>query len=665
MRPNLRDYGHNPTNIHETDTNEMDKNTIWGFVLIAAILIGFSFFNRPSKEQLAEQQRLRDSIAHVEQMKIEAEALAREAQAIYEAQQAAAEAADTAAAAKRIHDMYGAFAPAAVGTEQYTVLENDLVRLNISNKGGRIAQAELKEYKAWGDTVNDLTLFSGDESMLNFLLITANNRVLKTSDLYFTPQGIQTLADSTQVLTMRLFTADSASHIDVTYLLPAADYMARMQIQASKMDKILAHNVNSLEMQWNQKIRQQEQGRKFENQYSTLQYMFLGDDTDKLSETSDDSEDISSRLRWIAYKDQFFSTVMIADDAFTSTQLTSTMMRAPYIKEYNTITSVSFDPTGKEATDFRLYLGPNHYNTLKAYDEGVEKDARLHLQDLVPLGWSAVSWIDKVLVIPMFDIFSSWGIHIGWIIVLMTLVIKLIIFPFTWMSYKSTAKMRVLKPQIEAINAKYPAEKMQERQQATMALYSKYGVSPMSGCLPMLLQFPFLMAMFWFFPTAIELRGQSLFWAQDLSTYDAVITWSGHIPIISWIFGNHLSLFCLLMTITNIAYTYFNMQNQQTGQEMKAMKWMMYLMPLMFLFIFNEYAAGLSFYYLVSMLFTIIQTLVLRWTTNDEKLLKKMEETVAKKGKNPKKSGFMARLEQMQREQQAYAREQAKKRSPR
>ncbi len=643
----------------------MDKNTIWGMVLIAAIFIGFSFFNRPSKEQLAEQQRYRDSIAYAEQLKIEAEELAREAQALYEAQQAAAEAADTALVAQRLKDMYGTFAPAATGEEQFTVLENDLVRLTFSNKGGRIYQAELKEYKAWGDTVNDLTLFAGDEASLNFMLVTANNRVLKTADLYFTPQRIKTDAEGTKTLTMRLCTADEAAFIDFTYTLPAADYMARMQMRASHMDDVLVHNLNSLEMQWNQKIRQQEQGRKFENQYAALQYMFLGDDTESLSTTDDDSEEISSRLRWIAYKDQFFSTVMIADNAFTATQLTSTMLRAPYLKEYNTITSVAFDPTGKESTDFRLYFGPNHYNTLKAYDEDVVKDDRLHLQDLVPLGWKGVSWIDKVLVIPMFDIFSSWGIHIGWIILLMTLVIKLIIFPFTWSSYKSTAKMRVLKPQIEAINAKIPQEKMQERQQATMALYSKYGVSPMSGCLPMLLQMPFLMAMFWFFPTAIELRGQSLFWAQDLSTYDAVLTWNANIPIISWLFGNHLSLFCLLMTLTNVVYTYFNMQNQQPGQEMKAMKWMMYLMPVMFLFIFNDYAAGLSYYYLVSMLFTIIQTLILRWTTDDEKLLKKMEAAVAKRGKNPKKTGLAARLEQMQREQQAYAREQAKKRSPR
>ncbi len=644
----------------------MDKNTIWGIVLIALIFIGFSFFNRPSEEQLAAQQRYRDSIAYVEQMKIEAEELAREAERIHQEQIAAAEAADTELMNQRISEMYGVFAPAATGEAQYTILENEKVRLHIANKGGRIYQAELKDYKAFGDTVNNLTLFSGDEANLNLLLVTANNRVLRTADLYFAASNIKLTTDSTQVLTMRLKTTDESAYIDFIYTLPSNDYMARWEVRASHMENLLAHQTNSLEMQWSQKIRQQEQGRKFENQYSTLQYMFPDGDTDNLKETDDDSEQISSRLRWIGYKDQFFSTVLIADQAFTATQLTSNMERAPYIKGYNTITSIAFDPTGKEATSFRLYMGPNHYNTLKAYDDNVEKDKRLNLEELVPLGWKGVSWIDKILVIPMFDIFSSWGIHIGWIIVLMTLVIKLIIFPFTWMSYKSTAKMRVLKPHIDAINEKYPQEKMQERQQATMALYSKYGVSPMSGCLPMLLQFPFLMAMFWFFPTAIELRGQSLFWAQDLSTYDAVISWSANIPIISWVFGNHISLFCLLMTITNIGYTYLNMKNQpSTGQQEGCMKGMMYMMPVMFLFIFNEYAAGLSYYYLVSMLFTMLQTGILRLTTNDTKLLAQMEKAVAKRGKNPKKTGLAARLEEMQRQQQAYAREQAKKRSPR
>ena len=301
-------------------------------------------------------------------------------------------------------------------------------------------------------------------------------------------------------------------------------------------------------------------------------------------------------------------------------------------------------------------MGPNHYNTLKSYDEGVEKAEQLHLKSLVPLGWKIVSWINIILVIPMFDLFTGWGMHIGWVILLMTLVIKLIILPFVFVSYKSSAKMRALKPQIDAINEKYPAEKMQERQQATMQLYQQAGVSPMSGCLPMLFQFPVLMAMFWFLPTAIELRGKSLFWADDLSTYDAVFHWGTNIPLL----GDHLSLFCLLMTIANFGYTFITMQSQATDPNMKFMKYMMYAMPLMFLFIFNDYAAGLSFYYLVSLFITIIQTMIFRWALDDKKMLAEIEANKKKRAGKPK-SGFMQRLEKMQQEQQRMARENAKK----
>ena len=385
--------------------------------------------------------------------------------------------------------------------------------------------------------------------------------------------------------------------------------------------------------------------------------MLVGGEMEKLSESKDDSQKESARIKWIGYKDQFFSTVLIADDAFTSTELHSTLQgkHSGYIKEYAAQTSVPFDLTGKNPTGFRFYCGPNHYHTLKAYDEGKEKDERLYLNQLVPLGWKIVSWINTALVIPMFDLFTSWGLHIGIVILLMTIVIKLIILPFVFVSYKSSAKMRALKPQIDAINEKYPAEKMQERQQATMQLYQQAGVSPMSGCLPMLFQFPVLMAMFWFLPTAIELRGKSLWWAEDLSTYDAVFHWGFNIPLL----GDHLSLFCLLMTICNIGYTYITMQSQATDPNMKFMKYMMYAMPLMFLFIFNDYAAGLSYYYLVSLFFTILQTMIFRWTLNDEKMLAEMEANKKKKAGKPK-SGFMERLEKMQREQQRLAREQAK-----
>ncbi len=637
----------------------MDKNTWIGFLLIAVIIVGFSLLNRPSEEQLAERQRIQDSIALVQAQEYEAqrlsEQIAQEAKATQNSEAVAAT--DHEALEQQVAAVYGPFAPAAKGEEGLVIIENEKVRLGIARRGGRIAQAELKEYKAYGDTVNDLCLFQGDESTQSFTLVTQNNRILSTQNLYFQPVDLHTDTAGT-TLVMRLLTNIEGSYMDFVYTLPADDYMVRMSIQPHEMQTALAQNMTSMEMNWAVTIPQQERGRKFEEKYARLQYMFVGGDMETLSEQKHALKNEPSRIRWIAYKDQFFSTVMIADEAFTSTTLESTPLAefSHYIKEYKTTTSVPLDVTGKKPTTFRYYLGPNHYNTLKAYDKDVAKEDELHLKELVPLGWKIVSWINKILVIPMFDLFTSWGLHIGIIILLMTLVIKLIILPFVFASYKSSAKMRVLKPQLDEINAKYPPEKMQERQQATMALYQRAGVSPMSGCLPMLFQFPILMAMFWFLPTAIELRGQSLFWADDLSTYDTLISWSHPIPL----FGTHLSLFCLLMTVVNFLYTYINMQTQSTDPNMKFMKWMMYLMPLMFLFIFNDYAAGLSYYYLVSLLITILQTMIFRWSINDEKLLAQMEANAKKKGGGQKKSGLMARLEKMQQEQQRMARENAK-----
>ena len=638
----------------------MDKNTWIGFALIAAIIIGFSLLNRPSKEELERRQHYQDSVRYARQLEIETQEALRKAEA-----EMATLPAEEKQNSSSLQEVFGAFAPAAIGTDGETVLENQLVKLHIAAKGGNIVKAELKDYKSYGDSINPLVLFNQDETELNFTFITANNRILHSRQLYFAPQSIVVDENGNQTLAMRLLTNTDA-YIDFLYTLPDNDYMAHLSIQSHGMQGVLAQNMNYLEMQWNQLVPQHEKGRKFEERYATLQYMFTDRDVEKLAEAKNDSKNITGKLRWIAYKDQFFSTVLIADDAFTSTQLESNTMpkESGYIKSYKTQASVAFDPAGNNTTDFRLYLGPNHYNTLKAYDKGVEKAERLNLKSLVPLGWKIVSWINMWLVIPMFDLFMSWGMNIGLVILLMTIVIKLIILPFTFSSYRSSAKMRVLKPQIDEINEKYPPEKMQERQQATMALYQKAGVSPMSGCLPMLFQFPVLMAMFWFFPTAIELRGQSLLWAEDLSTYDAIFTWQANIPIISWFFGNHISLFCLLMTITNILYTWLNMQTQATGNDpsAKMMKWMMYLMPVFFMYIFNDYAAGLSYYYFVSLLMTIVQTYIFRWSINDKKLLQQMEAKAAKRSGKPKKSGLMARFERMQREQQQIARENAKRR---
>ena len=613
----------------------MDKNTWIGFLLIAAIIVGFTMLNRPSKEELAEHQRQQDSIALAQQVMAEAQRISDSITVALETE---------APASVEVKESKPA--------EEWITLQNEHLRLTLSTYGGAIQRAELLDYHASGDSVNPLCLFRADEASFGFTLVTINNRILQTSQLVFTPVE----SDASNKAILRLPGSTEDAWLDFVYEL-SEDYMVRFTLVPHNMQNELAQNINSLELLWRQLIPQQEQGRKFEERYAQLQYMLVGGEMEKLSESKDDSQKESARVKWIGYKDQFFSTVLIADEAFSSSQFSSTVQSkySGYIKEYSTHTSVPFDLTGKTTTGFRWYLGPNHYHTLKAYDEGVAKDERLHLNALVPLGWKIVSWINTALVIPMFDLFTSWGLHIGIVILLMTIVIKLIILPFVFVSYKSSAKMRVLKPQIDAINEKFPADKMQERQQATMQLYQQAGVSPMSGCLPMLFQFPVLMAMFWFLPTAIELRGKSLLWADDLSTYDAVFHWGFNIPLI----GDHLSLFCLLMTIANFGYTFITMQSQATDPNMKFMKYMMYAMPLMFLFIFNDYAAGLSYYYLVSLFLTILQTMIFRWTLNDEKMLKEMEENKKKKaGKS--KSRWMQRLEEMQREQQKLAREQAK-----
>ena len=632
----------------------MDRNTWIGFLLIAAIIVGFSMLTRPSKEEMAERQRINDSIMLAQQMQAEAQRVSDSLTAVSLANtQQAAQTVNAEEKAEQLQAIFGDLAVAAQGEDKDIMLENSKVCVFIRTKGGSLTRAFLKGYKAYGDTVSPLCLFRGDETSTSFTLITQNNRIISTANLYFVP-----VVQKQDTIVMRLQTAQEEAWLDFVYTLAPDDYMLRFSIEPHNMQYVLAQNVNSAEMQWTQRIPQQERGRKFEERYAQLQYMLVGGDMEKLSESKHDTKKESARVRWIGYKDQFFSTVLIADDSFSSTEFESTPQDkySKYIKEYNTKTNVNLDITGKQPTGFRYYLGPNHYNTLRAYDKDLEGDAKLHLKELVPLGWKIVAWINKILVIPMFDLFSSWGLHIGIVILLMTLVIKLIILPFVFASYKSSAKMRVLRPQLDEINAKYPADKMQERQQATMALYQRAGVSPMSGCLPMLFQFPVLMAMFWFFPTAIELRGKSLWWAEDLSAYDAILSWGTHIPLL----GDHLSLFCLLMTVANFGYTFITMQQQATDPNMKFMKYMMYAMPLMFLFIFNDYAAGLSYYYLLSLGFTILQTMIFRWSIDDKKLLAQMEENARKRASQPKKSGFMARLEAMQKEQQRMARENAK-----
>ncbi len=640
----------------------MDKNTTIGFLLIALIIIGFALMNKPSEEEIARQRRYNDSIALVQQARMASEAAMREANALLTTQ---TQGADSATVQARLADAFGAFKPSATGTDRHYTLENEVLKVVLSSQGGRIYAAELKDYRTHDSL--PLLLFEGKESVMNFTLLTNNNRIVNTKDLFFTPvSDIQKDADGNQTFALRLNTTEPDAYIDFVYTLPANDYMLHFDIKPTNINKVMPAGTNSLEMKWASKLRQQEKGRKFEERYATLSYRFASEtDVEMLNAAKNDSKRLNNRIKWIAFKDQFFSSILIADDAIISANLSSTVEpeRSKYLKDYTADMVVPFDALGGDPTSFKFFLGPNHHKTLADYDKGVDSDQKLYLRKIIPLGW--FGFVNRYFIIPMFNFFRGFIGNMGIIILLMTLVVKIIIFPMTYKSYMSSAKMRVLKPEIDEINARIPADKPAERQQAMMKLYNKVGVSPMSGCLPLLLQMPILIAMFGFFPTAIELRQESFLWAKDLSTYDAIISWQAHIPLLSSIFDNHISLFCLLMTITTFLSNKLNSATQAAaagGDQMKMMQWMMNLMPLMFFFIFNNYASGLTYYYFLSTLISVAQTYIIRGTVDEEKLLAQLRAKGNARAQNPKKSSFMERLEKMQREQQKAMMQQNKKR---
>jgi YidC/Oxa1 family membrane protein insertase len=559
--------------------------------------------------------------------------------------------------AEQLVQAYGVFAQATKGTDELITLENEKVEVKISSKGGSLYSARLKEYVTFDK--QPLILFEGqEESTFNLTLVSATNRIINTSDLYFTPIK----NPDAQSVVMRLALGEG-SYMDFCYTLSPDDYMLQYTIRGVGLNGILSPNTNSLDIHWQQKARQLEQGRKYENQYTGLYYKYVADDVEHLNETKDDDQQVSNRLKWIGYKNKFFSTVLISDDAFVATRFQSKqLMDDTYLKEFNTTASVVFDLTREDPIGFRYYIGPNKYQLLAAYDKNVPSGQELMLDNLVPLGAKFFRPINKYFIVPIFNFLGNHLTNYGLIIFLLTLIVKTLLFPFTYKSYISSAKMRVLRPQVEEINAKYPKQEQAiDRQKATMDLYSRAGASPMSGCLPMLLPMPIWIALYWLFPTAIELRQESFLWAKDLSTFDAVISWNANIPLISSFVGNHISLFCLLMTIVNVLYTKYNMAMTNTGQQqMPGMKMMMYIMPLMFFFIFNQNSSGLSYYYFISTLIAIIQTFSFRFFVNEEKLLLKLEEN---KKKPKKKSGFMKRLEEAQRMQQEQLRKQQNQRT--
>ena len=602
----------------------MDKNTITGLVLIGILLVVFSILSRPSQEQLEAQQHYYDSIAQ-EQRQAELEAKAQAALANERISRA---------------DSTALFYQAINGKDSIITIQNNVAALSINTKGGRISSVVLKEYMEQ-DKKTPLTLFRDEDVSMNFLFYN-QRETIQTQDYYFTPVNV---TDST--VTMRL-AADSASYIDFEYAMHPDNYLVDFDIHATGMDGKLASTNKTVDIEWAQKARQIEKGYVYENRLAELTYKVAGEGSDYLSANGDDEEQVPGRVDWIAFKNQFFSAVMLSEEGFEKTHLTSKMeaQGSGYIKDYAAEMNTAFDPTGQQSTRLFLYLGPNHYKTLTALDK--ERDEKWELNRLVYLGWPIIRWVNKWIIINIFDWLQGWGLSMGVVLLLLTVIVKIVIFPTTWKTYMSSAKMRVLKPKIDEINRKYPKqEDAMKKQQEIMGLYSQYGVSPMGGCLPMLLQFPIIIALFMFIPSAIELRQQSFLWADDLSTYDAIITFPFNIPFM----GNHLSLFCLLMTVTNILNAKFMMQQQDTGAnpQMAMMKWMQYLMPIMFLFILNSYPSGLNYYYFLSTLISVVTTIILRRTTDEAKLLAQLEAN-KKDPKKMKKSGFAARLEAMQKQ---------------
>ncbi|EJX07852.1 inner membrane protein translocase component YidC [gut metagenome] len=608
----------------------MDKNTLVGFTLIGAVLIGFSIYNRPSQEEMARAQHYQDSIQAVAQQEAERKLQAAQEQA----------------AALQL-DSTSLFYEANRGAEQLITLENNVVKLTFTNKGGRVCGALLKEYN--GQDGQPVVLFDEKDSEMSFAF-DGKNENIRTEDLFFQPMNV---TDST--VTMRL-AAQNGGYIDFDYQLLPDAYMVNFSMRANGMQNFFPTQTRTVNINWEQRARQLEKGFDFEQRYTSLTYKPVDDSSDYLNEMKDVKENLKEPLDWIAFKNQFFSSVFIADRDFTNTTLTSTVLKAGsgYMKDYTASMTTFFDPTGKQPTNMQLYFGPNHFKTLLASNDLALSDKDLELEDLVYLGWPIIRWINRWFTINLFDWLSGWGLNMGIVLLLMTIIVKAIVYPATRKSYLSSAKMRVLKPYVEKINAKYPKqEDALKKQQETMALYNQYGVSPMGGCLPMLIQMPVFMALFFFVPNAIELRQQSFLWAPDLSTYDDIISWTTNVPLL----GNHLSLFCLLFSITNILNTMFTMKQQDMGQQqMPGMKLMMYVMPVMFIFIFNNYSSGLNYYYFISGLIGILTMVVLRRTTDEKKLLAILEANKKKREEQGlgtgRAGGLMAKLEALQKEQE-------------
>ena len=557
----------------------MNKNTVIGIFLIFAIFVVFGIINKPSEEELAKAKQKRDSLEQVYQDSLAQVALKNQVAKTQEIVEKDSLALPDSIVKKQLQEKYGQLSQAAIGDSSFFVLENNKLKITFTNKGGRPYKVELKEYKTFDSL--PVVLWQGDSVQfgLNFF---AQNRSIQTQNFYFkalTSDSIIEVKDKAQKIAFRLEAGENR-YIDFIYELEPNSYKLNFSIKSKNIQELTGDKLDYMVLDWKLYAPQLEKNADFETTNTTVYYKYDADEVDYLSETKDVKEDLKTKVKWVAFKQQFFSSVLMAKEPFLNATVESKKYNGRnkrLLKELNSELTLNYEAKSDENKDYVFYFGPNHFHTLK--EQNIPD-----LEKLIPLGWGIFGWINRFIVIPVFNFFDNFIGSYGIIILLLTILLKIILFPLTYKSYMATAKMRVLKPQVDEINAKIPKDKPLERQQATMALYKKAGVNPMGGCLPMLLQLPILFAMFRFFPTSFELRQQSFLWATDLSSYDSIWDFGFNVPF----YGDHMSLFCLLMTASTIIYTYQQNKMNPQNSTMPSMKVISYMMPIMFLFIFCQ-----------------------------------------------------------------------------
>ncbi len=638
----------------------MDRNSLIGLLLIGAILIGWLYWSAPSKEEIAKREKTRDSLLVVQKEEALRSLAAEKQNNLSDSSFATSGiTAGIAADTSRVvltdsmrnvikKNSYGVFSKAADGETNTITIENELIKVHLSSLGGRIFSVELKKYKT--NIGLPLILFDKDSSKQSLLFV-ANAQFFSTDSLFFQPFGtsFNVTANDSSSIAFRLFANDQNKYIEYVYSLKGNSYEVGCSINMVGMQDVIAANTSYLTLDWQMLTPSQEKNISNQQKTSDIYFKYTEEEVDNITETTEGPKSLDSKIKWLAFKQQFFTSALIADNSFEkpiSVSSIATQGSGNYVKDFSASLTIPYDHQEKEKFNMAFYFGPNKYQTLKEYGLDMEKQ--------IPLGWGIFGWVNKFIVLPIFNFLGSSGLNYGIIILILTLIIKIILYPIAYKTYLSSAKMRVLKPEIDEIDKKLgkDADPM-KKQQAKMALYRKAGINPMAGCVPLLLQMPILIALFNFFPSSIELRQAPFLWADDLSTYDSIWTF-GHLPIIDGLYGDHVSLFALLMTVSTILYTYSNSQLMATNDQMPGMKLMMYLMPVIFLGVFNSNAAGLSYYYFLANMITFGQTYIMRRFVDENALRKKIEEN---KKKPVKVSGFQARLEKMAKEQQQRARQ--------